>query len=75
MYNSIPTGNTVPNTLNKGVIPLCLTVLLFTVINNVAVAQMSYEMPGFPSFLNYFVAFMSCQLFLMIAKNTKKKYY
>jgi len=68
MYNSIPTGNTVPNTLNKGVIPLCLTVLLFTVINNVAVAQMSYEMPGFPSFLNYFVALMSCPLFLMIAK-------
>lgn len=43
-------------------------VLIFGVINNVCVAQMAYEMPSFPSFLNYWVACLSVPLFAAVGK-------
>mmetsp|Transcript_28186 Transcript_28186/g.49115 ORF Transcript_28186/g.49115 Transcript_28186/m.49115 type:complete len:397 (-) Transcript_28186:92-1282(-) len=49
-------------------IPEFWGVLIFGVLNNVGVAQMAYEMPSFPSFLNYWVAFLSFPLFAAIGK-------
>jgi len=43
-------------------------VLIFGVLNNVAVAQMSYQMPSFPSFLNYWVAILSVPFFAALGK-------
>lgn len=46
---------------------LIVSMIFFGVLSNVCNAQMSFAMPGYPSFLNYMVAFFSLPFFLGLA--------
>jgi drug/metabolite transporter (DMT)-like permease len=53
--------------IDKSVVFYSIFMLCSGVLNNVALAMMSYSFPGYPSFLNYFLTLLSCVVFLILA--------
>eukprot|EP00042_Codosiga_hollandica_P040680 m.353463 g.353463 ORF g.353463 m.353463 type:complete len:119 (-) comp55923_c0_seq6:2437-2793(-) len=52
--------------VNRDILFDSVVMLLFGVLNNVAVSMMSFAMPGYPSFINYFPCILYAPALLVL---------